>query len=106
MDAPSTAVQVTEDRLMGGRLRLRQPKPGYRAGMDAALLAAAVEASAGERLLEAGCGAGAALLQVALHCPGARLTGVERDPAAGALARDNIGLNDLADRVEVLPGDV
>ena len=97
---------VTEDRLLGGRLSLRQFKPGYRAGADAALLAAAVEAAPQERLIEAGCGPGAALLQVALRCPQSRLTGIERDPAAGALARDNIGLNGLDDRVEALPGDV
>lgn len=92
--------------MLGGRLTLRQPKPGYRAGADAALLAAAVEATPGERLMEAGCGAGAALLQVALRRPGASLCGVERDPAAGALARDNIGLNGLDGRVEALPGDI
>lgn len=104
MDEP--APTVTQDRLLGGRLTLRQPKPGYRAGADAALLAAAVEAAPGERVIEAGCGPGAALLQLALRRPGARLTGIERDPAAGALARDNIGLNGLDDRVEALPGDI
>ena len=97
---------VTQDRLLGGRLTLRQPKPGYRAGADAALLAAAVEVGPRERLIEAGCGAGAALLQVALRCPEARLTGIERDGAAGALARDNIGLNDLDDRVDGMPGNI
>lgn len=102
MSAPT----VTEDRLMDGRLRLRQPKPGYRAGADAALLAAGLDAKPGERVIEAGCGAGAALLQAALRAPGARFTGIERDAAAGALARDNIALNDVADRVEALPGDV
>ena len=30
---------VTEDRLLDGRVRLRQPVRGYRAGLDAALLA-------------------------------------------------------------------
>jgi tRNA1(Val) A37 N6-methylase TrmN6 len=100
------APTITQDRLLGGRLTLRQPKAGYRAGADAALLAAAVEAAPGERVIEAGCGPGAALLQLALRQPGARLTGIERDPAAGALARDNIGLNGLEDRVEALPGDI
>jgi tRNA1(Val) A37 N6-methylase TrmN6 len=106
MDEPGAPATITEDRLLGGRLILRQPKPGYRAGADAALLAASVEAAPGERLIEAGCGPGAALLQVALRRPGAHLTGIERDPAAGALARDNIGLNGLDDRVVALPGDI
>jgi tRNA1(Val) A37 N6-methylase TrmN6 len=102
----SEAPAITENQMLGGRLTLRQPRKGYRAGADAAMLAAAAEAGPGERLIEAGCGVGAALLQVAARCPAARLTGIERDPQAGALARDNIGLNGLDGRVEVLPGDV
>jgi tRNA1(Val) A37 N6-methylase TrmN6 len=97
---------VTEDRLLDGRVRLRQPARGYRAGMDAALLAAACDAGPGARVLEAGCGAGGALLAAAARRPQARFTGVERDPAALVLARENIALNDLGDRVDVVAGDV
>jgi tRNA1(Val) A37 N6-methylase TrmN6 len=64
------APETTEDALMGGRVRLRQPKTGYRAGLDAALLGAAIGAAEGERVLEAGCGAGAALLQAAARARG------------------------------------
>ena len=87
-------------------MRLRQPARGYRAGLDAALLAAACDALPGQRVLEAGCGAGGALLAAAARRPGARFTGIERDAAALALAGENIGLNGLGDRVEVLEGDV
>jgi len=97
---------TTEDAFLGGRLRLRQPRTGYRAGLDAALLAAAVEAAAGERVLEAGCGVGAALLQAAARSPGAALTGVERDLEALALARTNIAANGMGGRVEAVAGDV
>jgi tRNA1(Val) A37 N6-methylase TrmN6 len=92
--------------VLDGRARLRQPAKGYRAGLDAALLAAAVELAPGERAIEPGCGAGAALIQAALRSPGARLTGLERDEAALRLARENIALNGLADRVEAIDGDV
>jgi tRNA1(Val) A37 N6-methylase TrmN6 len=67
---------------------------------------AAGSARPGERVLEAGCGAGAALLQAAWRNPGASFTGVERDPAAAALARRNVEFNDLGHRVQVLEGDV
>ena len=97
---------VTRDALLGGRVSVLQPRVGYRAGLDAALLAAAIEAQAGERLLEAGCGAGAALLQAAWRSPGARLVGVERDGAALALARRSIEENGMAERVEALGFDV
>lgn len=97
---------VTEDRLLDGRVRLRQPARGYRAGLDAALLAAACDAGPGQRVLEAGCGAGGALLAAALRRPDTAFTGVERDPAALRLARENIALNGVEDRVTVVDGDV
>lgn len=91
---------------MGGRIRLRQPARGYRAGLDAALLAAAVGARPGERVIEAGCGAGAVLMQIAARRPEALLTGLERDAAAAELARQNAELNQAASRTTILDGDV
>ncbi|MFN3670191.1 MAG: tRNA1(Val) (adenine(37)-N6)-methyltransferase [Brevundimonas sp.] len=96
--------QTVENALLDGRVRLRQPARGYRAGMDAALLAAAVSLEPGQRLIEAGCGAGAVLMQVAARRPDADLTGLERDPAMAALARDNATLNDA--RARIVEGDV
>ncbi|HEX8570089.1 MAG TPA: methyltransferase [Caulobacteraceae bacterium] len=96
----------TLDALLGGRVRLLQPKSGYRAGMDAALLAAAVEAAAGERVIEAGCGTGAALLQAAVRSPGARFTGVERAAMALAWAQESIALNEMQEHVQAIEGDV
>ena len=103
---PEDAVSVTENTLLDGRVRLRQPARGYRAGMDAALLAAAVAAYPGDRVLEAGCGVGGVLTQIAARCPGTNLTGLERDPAAADLARQNADLNANADRTTILTGDV
>ncbi len=105
-DRRADEAAFTCDALLGGRVRLRQPAVGYRAGMDAALLAAGVGLQAGERGLEAGCGPGAALLQAAARAPAGRLTGVERDPAALDLARRNIASNAMGGRVEAMAGDV
>jgi tRNA1(Val) A37 N6-methylase TrmN6 len=105
IDAAAETV-VTEDRLLGGRVRLFQPAKGYRAGVDAGLLAAACSLSPGERALEAGCGAGAVLFQAAARYPQACFIGVERDPQALALAERNIELNHAKDRVAVRAGDV
>ena len=95
---------IVENGLLGGRVRLRQPAKGYRAGMDAALLAAAAGAQPEERVIEAGCGAGAVLMQMAARAPGVRLTGVERDPVMAALARENAALNGV--KAEIVTGDV
>jgi tRNA1(Val) A37 N6-methylase TrmN6 len=97
---------ITEDRFLGGRLVLSQPARGYRAGHDALLLAAACDAKPGERVLEAGCGVGAALLAAAVRRPDLAFTGVERDPDALALAQANIARNGLSAQVGVVAGDV
>ncbi len=100
------AAEVEEVAVLGGRGRLLFPRRGYRAGMDAALLAAAVGLKPGERAIEAGCGAGAALIQAALRAPGSALLGIERDAAALGLAEAAVALNDLQARVQVRAGDV
>jgi tRNA1(Val) A37 N6-methylase TrmN6 len=94
------------DAILGGRVRLLQSARGYRAGMDAALLAAACDAQPGERVLDLGCGPGAVMLAAAVRRPGAHFTGIEADPDALDLARANIDLNGLPDQVEGLAGDV
>jgi tRNA1(Val) A37 N6-methylase TrmN6 len=97
---------VTENLILGGRVRLRQPAKGYRAGMDAALLAAACDAKPGETVIEAGCGVGAVMLAAARRREGASFVGVEREEAALALAQENVLANGLADRVQARGGDV
>ncbi len=105
-DAPPDPQTHTQDRLLDGRLTLAQPAKGYRAGLDAALLAAACDAPEGARVIEAGCGAGGALLAAAFRRPNVRFTGVERNAGAAALARHNARANGLADRVEILEADI
>jgi tRNA1(Val) A37 N6-methylase TrmN6 len=74
--------------------------------MDAALLAAACDARPGDRVLDLGCGPGAVMLAAAVRRREARFIGVEADPEALALARANIDLNSLSDRMEAVSGDV
>ncbi|MEQ1617292.1 MAG: methyltransferase [Terricaulis sp.] len=101
-----TEAEITEDAILGGRLRVRQPARGYRVNVDTILLAAAVEAGSGARLMEAGCGVGAALLAAAAWAPGVHFVGVERDANMAALARENVALNAMSARVEIVTGDV
>jgi tRNA1(Val) A37 N6-methylase TrmN6 len=97
---------ITDNTILGGKVRLRQGADGYRAGMDAALLAAACDAAPGARVLDAGCGVGAVMLAAAIRRPSITVRGLERDPAALALARENIALNGLEARAAALEGDV
>lgn len=101
-----TGADVTHDRFLNGAVTVVQPARGYRAGMDAVLLAASLAANDGDTLLEAGCGAGAALLCAAHRLSAAAFTGVERDAGALALAEEGIGANGFGGRVCLMVHDV
>ncbi|MFQ5955927.1 MAG: tRNA1(Val) (adenine(37)-N6)-methyltransferase [Kiloniellales bacterium] len=103
---PAAGAEVTEDALIGRRVRLRQPGRGYRVAVDPVLLAAAVPAGAGHRVLDLGTGVGAAALCLAVRVAGCRVTGLELDPALARLANENAALNGLSERVRVIAGDV
>ncbi|HXZ45781.1 MAG TPA: methyltransferase [Pseudolabrys sp.] len=94
--------EISEDAILGGALRVRQPLRGHRVGHDAILLAAATAARADEHAIELGAGVGAAGLALAARINGPRVTLVEIDRQLCALAADNARLNRLDDRVKVV----
>ncbi len=96
--------RLTSDAFLGGRLRVLQPKDGYRAGVDPVLLAASVPARAGDSVLDLGCGAGVAGLCVAARVGDVALAGLERQTGYAALARRNAEANGIG--MEVHRGDL
>ena len=83
---------LTCDDFLGGKVRLWQPRKGYRAGVDPVFLAAACPATAGQTVLELGCGVGAASLCLAARVP-VKVTGIEVQPDYADLARKNAAEN-------------
>jgi len=81
------------DAFLDGRVRVTQPRAGFRSGLDAVMLAAAVPAMDGQTVLELGAGAGTASLCLMARVPGLTLTGVEIDESLVALARENAAAN-------------
>jgi tRNA1(Val) A37 N6-methylase TrmN6 len=101
-----TGNAVSDDAVLGGRLRLKQPRRGHRVGHDAILLAAAAAAQPGEHVVDLGAGVGAAGLALAVRVPAITMTLVEIDPELAALAAENASRNGLADRVRTVALDV
>jgi tRNA1(Val) A37 N6-methylase TrmN6 len=98
--------EIVEDRLLDGRLRLRQPRKGHRAGSDAILLAAALPELGARHLLDIGAGVGTVGLAAALAEPRLRVTLLERDPELAALAAENALQNGMGERVRVVATDI
>ncbi len=110
MVSPETGLEIQEgealDGLLDGRLKVLQKKRGYRFSVDALLLAHFVRLRRGDRICDLGTGCGVLPLLLAVRRPGIRAVGVELQPGLADLARRNVILNGLADRIEILPGDI
>lgn len=90
---PGHTPSHTHGTLLDGRIQYAQHRKGYRTGIEPVLLAAGIPAHPGDHVLEAGCGAGAALLCLLWRVPGLTATGIELNPATAALARQNLQAN-------------
>ncbi len=84
---------ITEDTLLGGRVRLLQPRNGYRVAVDPVLLAASISPAAHQTVLDVGAGTGAVSLCLQHRCPDAELHGLERETQFIELARRSTALN-------------
>jgi tRNA1(Val) A37 N6-methylase TrmN6 len=106
LGSPAPAGELTEDRWLGGRLTLTQPKRGHRVGTDAALLVAAAGDAQQGRIVDVGAGVGAVGLALAQRNPLASVDLVELDLELAALAERNAARNGLEARTRVLRLDV
>ncbi len=106
MAEPAGDAAYSRDRLLDGRVVLRQPAAGYRAAIDPVLLAAAVPAHGGERVLDIGTGTGAALICLAARVAACRVTGLEVQETLADCAAENVVSNGFEGRCEILAGDL
>lgn len=99
---------VTRDAFLGGQLELLQPATGYRAGLDAVVLAATLSFNTLDEptLLDCGAGVGTVGLCAATRCSHIQVVLVDCAPDFIELAQQNIHLNGLDNRVRVLKADI
>jgi tRNA1(Val) A37 N6-methylase TrmN6 len=96
----------TEDAFLDGRLRILQPEKGYRAGIDAVFLAAAIPVKAGEQVFEAGIGAGVVALCLTHRNPGIHVTGIEIAQRYQMMCEENAKRNGFGTHIKAIHGDV
>lgn len=102
----SPELQLTDDGFLGHRLAVLQPQKGYRAGIDAVMLAASVPAKSGDHVLDLGAGVGVAALCLASRCPGTRVSGLEIQADLVGVGNENARRNALENHVQIVEGSV
>jgi tRNA1(Val) A37 N6-methylase TrmN6 len=106
--APTQAVpsSLTEDAFLGGKLRVLQPEKGYRAGIDAVFLGAAIPVKDGETVFEAGIGVGVASLCMLTRCRDVHVTGMEVTARYAMMCEENAKRNGFVENIRVIHADV
>jgi tRNA1Val (adenine37-N6)-methyltransferase len=98
--------EITVEELFNGRLVCRQHRHGYRFSHDPVLLAHFFSPQPAERIVDLGTGCGVISLVLAYRWPTISLAALELQPELAELARVNVQLNGLDDRLRVVEGDL
>jgi len=96
---------VTHDTLLRGRIKLIQPRRGFRSSLDPVLLAGFIRAPYGH-FLDIGCGTGALSFLLLARDPMATGLGVEIQPRLAALTAQSVQANAFGARFSVVAADV
>ncbi len=87
-------------------IRINQNKSGYRFSVDALILASFVSLPRAQRIADLGAGSGIIGLLLARQYAGAEVMLVELQESLAKRAKENIALNNLEGRVQVVKADV
>lgn len=98
--------ETTLDTLPCGTLTLRQSRRGYRACIDALLLAAHAAEEPVRRFLDVGSGSGVVAMSLVRWMPDASGIAVERQVPLASLCADNIERNGLRHAIETRNEDI
>ena len=92
--------------LIEDELEIIQDDKLFKFGTDSVLLADFVELRQGDTVVDLGTGSGVIPLLLAYKNPGIKVTGVEIQTEAAALAKRNVEFNTLEDQIEIINADL
>ncbi len=98
--------EETVDELQAYGLTIIQPRHGYRFSLDPLLLCDFAGIREGETAIDLGAGCGVIPLILAKMAENAVIAGIESQEEMAGLARRNVSLNGLSDRINIVHGDV
>jgi tRNA1Val (adenine37-N6)-methyltransferase len=102
----TSASEITLDILFDGRLKVWQPRHGYRFSIDAVLLAHQVRLQSEETVLDLGTGCGIVPLILCYRYPRISVWAVEIQAPLAELAARNVRRNRMQHRISVCHADL
>ena len=98
-------MDISLDKFFDGKIKIYQPTKGYKAGLDAVLLAASVKTSKGKIIYDIGSGVGVISYCLAYRCNSVSITGIEKHREYYSLAVKSKKINKLKSKVIFLNQD-
>lgn len=102
---PTPLSDETLDPFFSGSLRILQKKRGYRFSIDAVLLSQFIKIRKEEKAIDLGTGCGIIPLLLSQTTKGTSFVGIEIQKGLVELAKKNVLLNHLQDRISILHED-
>jgi tRNA1Val (adenine37-N6)-methyltransferase len=99
-------IEETIDELQAYGLTIIQPRHGYRFSLDPILLCDFAGIKERETAIDLGAGCGIIPLILAKKADNTNISAVESQDEMAELARRNVSLNGLSDRISIVQGDV
>lgn len=93
MEFPISDRSFTEDRILGGQLKLVQPKDGYRVAIDPMVLAHFVSIEPQQEILDVGCGVGTVSLILKAKEKSAKILAIDIDEEMCHFCQQNSKIN-------------
>lgn len=91
---------------LGGKLKIFQPKKGFRFGIDSVLLAYFLKLKPSQKILEVGTGSGIISFIALTRFPNCKIWALERDSMFIYCLKRNIFLNNFEGKFFIIAGDI
>jgi len=95
----SDIVNYTKDKFLGGKIKILQPKNGFRTSLDSIFLAASINLKKNNSILELGCGVGTILCCLMKREKNIEVYGVEIQKSISEIAKKNLKENNFNGRI-------
>lgn len=87
--------EFTEDKILNGKIRILQPRDGYRVALDPIIFASYIKTKFGNKILDVGCGVGTVSLILKYKNPLVKVTAIDINEKMCSFCKENAKRNSI-----------